>query len=64
MAVLSVCCACSSDVNDPDANTCIGNTYSLPVQVHYSKGESNTVVKIVADQVHFERTRSSVGESF
>ncbi|RLN06602.1 hypothetical protein BBJ28_00002803 [Nothophytophthora sp. Chile5] len=38
------------DVNDPDANSRVGNTYSKPVQVLFDASDADNVVKIVADQ--------------
>ncbi|CAI5715433.1 unnamed protein product [Peronospora farinosa] len=39
------------DVNDPDANSRVGNTYSKPVEVRFDGDEADNVVKIVVDQV-------------
>ncbi|TDH65857.1 hypothetical protein CCR75_004037 [Bremia lactucae] len=39
------------DVNDPDANTRIGNTYSKPVIVRFDDDKAANVVTIVVDQV-------------
>lgn len=36
------------NVNDPDANTRVGNTYSKPVQVHFGDDVADNVVPIVA----------------
>jgi hypothetical protein len=41
----------STDLDDPDANTCVGNTYSQPMQVNFADKDASRVVKIVADQV-------------
>lgn len=44
--------ACT-DLNDPDANTCAGNLFSAPTQVHFTKAQADArnVVAIIADQV-------------
>uniref|UniRef100_H3GFQ1 Uncharacterized protein n=1 Tax=Phytophthora ramorum TaxID=164328 RepID=H3GFQ1_PHYRM len=39
------------DVNDPDANSRVGNTYSKPVEVRFDGDDADNVVKIVVDQV-------------
>lgn len=39
------------NLDDPDANSCIGNHYSKPVAVHFELTGSPNVVEIVADQV-------------
>ncbi|KAL7692560.1 putative alpha/Beta hydrolase [Plasmopara halstedii] len=39
------------NVNDPDANSRVGNTYSKPVEVRYDDNKANNVVQIVVDDV-------------
>ncbi|KAE9015175.1 hypothetical protein PR003_g5216 [Phytophthora rubi] len=39
------------DVNDPDANSRVGNTYSKPVEVRFDGDDADNVVKVVVDQV-------------
>lgn len=42
---------CFADVDDPDANTCVGNVYSAPVQVKFEGASSSKEATIVADKV-------------
>lgn len=39
------------DMNDPDANSRVGNTYSKPMEVRFDGDDADNVVKIVADQI-------------
>ncbi|KAG1701641.1 hypothetical protein DVH05_010945 [Phytophthora capsici] len=39
------------DMNDPDANSRVGNTYTKPVEVRFDDDEADNVVNLVADQV-------------
>uniref|UniRef100_A0AAV1U410 Esterase n=1 Tax=Peronospora matthiolae TaxID=2874970 RepID=A0AAV1U410_9STRA len=42
------------DVNDPDANSCVGNTYSKPVEVRFGDDKAENATKLVVDQVVVE----------
>lgn len=40
-----------ADLDDPDANSCVGNHYSKAVAVTLERSGSEKIVEVVADQV-------------